>query len=133
MMMKVFSTLMDRAGELNLLWGISMGKGDTRVRVSHLFFADDTLVLCEPDVNALLYLRCILLYFQMVLGLKINLRKTEIVRIAYTGDERRLTRMLGCKVTPLSVKDLEIPLGAKYKNVNTWKPVDDLFERRLVG
>lgn len=92
-----------------------MGKGADKVRVSHLFFVDDALVLSEPDVNALLHLRCILQCFQIVSGLKINMKKTKSVRIGSRGDEKRLAQVLGCKVTTLPIKYLGIPLGLNIK------------------
>lgn len=76
--LEVFSRLMDRAGELNLFSGISVNRGEDRVLVSHLFFADDALIFCNPDLSSLLYLRCIFLCFKLVSGLRINMMKSEI-------------------------------------------------------
>lgn len=61
--MKAFNRLIEKAGELKLLNGVAVGRGEESVKISHLFFADDTLIFCEPTVNALLHLRCILLCF----------------------------------------------------------------------
>lgn len=83
--MEALSRLMDRAGELNLFRGISMGKEESIEKVSHLFFTDDILIFCEPDLTSLLYLRCILLSFQLVSGLKINMKKIKMVRIGGLG------------------------------------------------
>lgn len=55
--MKAFSKLMDRARWLNVLKGVEVGSEDIRVRLSHLFFADDALIFCEPDLQPLLHLR----------------------------------------------------------------------------
>lgn len=99
--MEAFSRLMERAEELNLLKGVEVGRGKERLRISHLFFVDDALIFCEPFINAILYLRCILLWFQMVSGLKINIKKTEVVRIGDRRDEENLAMVLGCKTTTL--------------------------------
>ncbi|XP_057982289.1 uncharacterized protein LOC131167502 [Malania oleifera] len=40
--------------------------------VSHLLFADDTLIFCDPDLDHILFLRVILMWFEAVSGLKIN-------------------------------------------------------------
>ena len=41
--------------------------------ISHMLFSDDTLILCKPDGSNLGYLRCILLAFKAVFGLRVNL------------------------------------------------------------
>lgn len=53
-----------------------MGMSDQKVEVSHLFFVDDTLFFCKPDKRMILNLRGVLLYFQAVSGLNINLNKS---------------------------------------------------------
>lgn len=39
-----------------------MGK-EENIEIIYLFFADDILVFCQPDVNMLLNLKCIFLCF----------------------------------------------------------------------
>lgn len=73
---KAFSRFMERADELNMVRGLFVVVGDSTMKVSHLFFADDVLIFCEPDLSSLLHLRCILICFQLVFGLRINMKKT---------------------------------------------------------
>jgi hypothetical protein len=47
--------------------------------VSHLLFADDTLIFCDPIADQFQDLRCLLLYFEGVSGLRVNLSKSKIV------------------------------------------------------
>lgn len=117
--MEAFSRLMDRIGKLNLVRGIMVGMENSMVKVSHLFFADDTLIFCEPDLSSMLHLRCILLSFQLVSGLRINMKKTEMIRSCDRRDELGLAEVLGCKVNSLPIKYLELPLGTKYKDAST--------------
>ena len=49
--------------------------------VSHLLFADDTLVFCDVDPSQIVNLRAILARFEEVLGLRINLGKSELVPV----------------------------------------------------
>jgi len=48
--------------------------------ISHLLFADETLILCGSDPEQLGYLKYVLLCFDVVSGLKFNLSKSEMVR-----------------------------------------------------
>lgn len=45
--MEVFSRLLERARAVNLIKGVVVGRGDQRVKISPLFFADDTLKFCQ--------------------------------------------------------------------------------------
>lgn len=63
-----------------------MGITDRAEEIIHLFFADDIMFFCEPKKRALLNIRCILMGFQAVLGLSINLAKSELMRLGSIGD-----------------------------------------------
>jgi len=79
---------------------------------SHLLFANDMLIFCEPSGEQLSNLRCIFLCFVVVSGLKINLSKSEIVPVGNVGDAEGLAGILMCKVASLPTKNLGLPLGA---------------------
>lgn len=64
--------------------------GDGSVLVSHLQFADDTMIFYEVDVRQIGYLRCILRYFEVVSSLNINLAKSEIFQVEYVRDLENL-------------------------------------------
>jgi hypothetical protein len=97
-----------------LLSGFSVGsRNREEMIVSHLLFADDTY-FCEPSCEQLLNLRCLFLCFEVVLRLKINLSKLEIVLVD-VGDVEGLASILGCRVSSLLMKYLGLPLGASYK------------------
>jgi hypothetical protein len=91
--------------------------------VSHLLFANDTLIFCEPNCEHLYNLQCPFLCFDAVLGLKINLSKSEIVPIDDVGDVEGLASILGCRVAYLPMKYLGHPLGAPYKASTIWNGI----------
>jgi hypothetical protein len=87
--------------------------------VSHLLFADDTLIFCDSNVEQFRDLRCLLLCFEAVSGLKINLSKFEMVPVGDIGDVEELASILGCGVASLPIKYLGLPLGAKLTLINS--------------
>jgi hypothetical protein len=114
--MEALSRMLFSSVERGFLSGFSVGsRNNEALSVSHLLFADDTLIFCEPNVKHFRDLRCLFLCFEAVSGLKINLSKSEIVPIGDVGDVRGLASILGCGVASLPMKYLGFPLGAHYK------------------
>ena len=63
--MEAFSKLMNVVVERELLAGFSMGSRPSKaMEVSHLLFADDTLIFCEPKEEQIQNLRRALKRFQ---------------------------------------------------------------------
>lgn len=63
-----------------------------------------TLIFCPHDVRNLLHLRCILVCFQGVLGLKINLQKSELVKLGGINDGSLYAAVLECREVTLPIK-----------------------------
>lgn len=101
---EVLNKLLIRVRQLKLSRGLKVGVGKHANEVTHLFFADDIMLFCEPDERVMLNLRCVLMGSQDVSGLGTNFTKSELIR---QGDERDTeTGMgLGCKAVKLSIKD----------------------------
>ena len=65
LVMEAFSKMMNLVVERGLLAGFSVGSRPSEAMgVSHLLFADDTLIFCEPKVEQIQNLRCLLLCFE---------------------------------------------------------------------
>jgi hypothetical protein len=74
--MEAPSRMMEAIEASGLVAGFSVGsRNNPGLSVSHLLFADDTLILCGADEEHLRNLRCLFLCFEVVSGLKINLSK----------------------------------------------------------
>lgn len=131
--MEALNGLLCRAKGMDLLKGVKIEKRLNVLDVTHLFFADDTLIFCYPDIKNLLHLWCILHCFQAICGLKINLLKSELARTGGEGDGSNYAKVLGCKSMMFHLKYLGVPLGAKFKDKCTWDPVIELFENKLTG
>ena len=92
--------------------GVSAGRS---LMVSHLLFADDTLIFCDANIDHMLILRMVLIWFEVVFGLKVNLGKSELVAMGAVPNMDLFMAVLGCKQGFLPMKYLGLPLGAKFK------------------
>ena len=115
--MDILSRLVNKAVEGNFMSGCKIGgaREEEEPEVSHLLYADDTLLFCKDNPNQLAYLRWILMWFEALSGLKINLSKSEIFPIGGRESIEVLTAELGCRTGSLPTTYLGLPLGAPHK------------------
>ena len=98
-MMEVFSKMMKRAEGVGLFRGFRVdGRQGGGVCVSHLLFADDMILFCDADEEQILHVRMLLLCFQAVTGLKVNMLKSEMVPIGEVLNVHVLAEILGCRI-----------------------------------
>ena len=118
LVMEILSCLISRAKDGGFTEGFRVKeRNDARVKVSHLFFADDTLIFCDASKENLEYLSWVFMWFEVCSGLKINLEE--------------FAEVLGCKVGSLPSTYLSLPLGAPYKSSKVWEGVEERFKKRL--
>jgi hypothetical protein len=134
LVMEAFSRMISATVDSGRLSEFSVGSNtQDAMMVSHLLFADDTLIFCDPIADQFRDLRCLLLCFEVVSGLRINLSKSEIVLVGEVGDVEELASILGCGVASLPSKYLGLPLGAKYNDPHMWNNIIEKMENRLSG
>ena len=71
---------------------------------------------CNADLEQILILHMILIWFEAMSSLKINLGKSKLVPVGVVHDIDLLLNVLGCKQGTLPMKYLGLPLGAKFKD-----------------
>ena len=103
----------------------------TGIRISHLLFADDTILFCEASREQILSIRLVLTCFQAVTSLKVNVGKSEIVPIGEVSNIQTLTNVLQCKVGNLPMTYLGMPLGTLFKTALIWNPILKRMEKKL--
>ena len=103
------------------------------VSISHLLFADDTILFCDASSELLLSIRLMLSCFQAFTGLKVNVGKSEIVPIGEVNNLDALANILHCKVGSLPMKYLGMPLGTSFKTTSIWNPILEKMEKKLSG
>ena len=130
--MEALSCLLKRAVEGNFISGCRFGGRDGgEIVVSHLLYADDTIIFCEANPEQLMYLRWILMWFEAFSGLKINLNKSEIIPLGRVDNMEVLAAELGCGVGSLPTKYLGLPLGAPHRAVGVWDSIEERFKNKL--
>ena len=101
--------------------------------ISHLLFADDTILFCDASREHRLSIRLVLSCFQVFTGLKVNVGKSEIVPVGEVNNLNALANILQCRVGSLPMKYLGMPLGTSFKTVSIWNPILEKMEKKLSG
>ena len=95
-------------------------RGSEQVHISHLLFADDTLVFCGASRDQVQAIGNLLVCFELVSGLKVNLAKFVIVPVGDVSNIGALAEVLGCEVDSLPIPYLGLPLGSRFKDKASW-------------
>ncbi|RVW76914.1 hypothetical protein CK203_051556 [Vitis vinifera] len=103
--------------------------GGMEMNVSHLLFADDTIIFYEARQDHLTSLSWILAWFEAASGLKIHLAKSEVIPVGEVEDIDELAVELGCRMGSLPTVYLGLPLGANHKASSMWDGVEERMRR----
>ena len=92
--------------------------------ISHLLYANDTLLFCEADKDQYKFLSRTLIWFEAMSGLRINLNKGDIIPVGPIANVEELATELGCGVSSLPTFYLAFPLepllGTSHKVIGVW-------------
>ncbi|WMV31952.1 hypothetical protein MTR67_025337 [Solanum verrucosum] len=103
------------------------------LEITHLQYADDTLIFCDANKEQLRMLRVIFILFEAVSGLHINWNKSFLFPVNVVPDLSSLARTLGGRIGDLPTTYLGMPLGANSRSLGIWNGVIEKCERRLVN
>ena len=132
--MEALSGLIKRAVEDSFISGCRFkGRDGGELIISHLLYADDTVLFCEAKLEQLMYLGWILMWFEAVFGLRINLSKSEIIPVGTVSNVEILASELGSGVGSLPTTYSGLPLGAPHKLVGVWDSIEEIFRKRLAS
>ncbi|CAL0325442.1 unnamed protein product [Lupinus luteus] len=102
------------------------------VVISHLQYADDTLLIGENSVDNITALKSILKCFEMTSGLRINCHKSSFIGIKpRRGFVQMAVTKLLCSVGSIPFKFLGIHVGANPRRISTWSSIVDSFKKKL--
>ncbi|GAU10544.1 hypothetical protein TSUD_420880, partial [Trifolium subterraneum] len=104
------------------------------ISVSHLQFADDTLLVGVKSWAIVRTLRVVLVLFETLSGLKVNFSKSILVGVnipdSWLGEAASALR---CKVGKIHFFYLGLPIGGDPRRLGFWEPVLARLKNRLSG
>jgi hypothetical protein len=112
------------------LWGLDLPR---QLTFLIYFFADDTLVYCGANADHMFSLKVLLVCFEAVLGLKVNMTKLALVLVGNVDNVGVLAGILGCVTSSFPLKYLGLPLGAHFKAKAIWDGIVEKIECRLTS
>ena len=130
LMAEVLNKMISKALNLRQLRGLKISVNE--ILLSHLQFADDTLLFCEVDQQQLRLVKRLLFSFQALSGLAVNYKKSALVVLE--RDEvwaQETAELLECSWVKLPILYLGIPLGANMKKVASWQCIIDKIQLKL--
>jgi hypothetical protein len=90
--------------------------------VTHLQYADDTILLLELDDRSIANLKFILIAFEILSGLKINFLKSEVIVMGDPPSEQaRVAQALNCKEGNFPFTYLGFPMSDKALSIADWE------------
>lgn len=117
----------------NIFNGYTVGNSNSVV-VSHLQFADDTLLLGAKSWANLRALRAVLSLFAEMSGLKVNFNKSLLVGINIADSWLyEAASILNCKVGKIPFVYLGLSIGGDPRRLAIWEPVLQTIKSRLLG
>ena len=132
--MEAFSLLVDKAAKGGFIFGYKFkGRNGTERHITHLLFANDTLVFYKDTEDQMAYLNWILAWLEALSWLRINLDKSSLLPVGRVENKENLALKLGCKIGSLPAEYLGLPLGAKRKASSVWDGVEERFRKRLAN
>ncbi|KAJ0476914.1 putative RNA-directed DNA polymerase [Helianthus annuus] len=100
--MEALSCMINKACGLEIIKGVILPNGGSTI--SHLFYADDAIIMGEWSRE--------------------NLKNVP-------AEVEDMAELVGCKADAFPFKFLGLPVGANMNRISNWRPVFDVFEKRL--
>jgi hypothetical protein len=122
--MEAFSRMVKASIDHSLFSGFAVGaRGGEQVHISHLLFADDTLIFSGASLDQVQAIGDLLICFELVSGLKVNLTKSILMPVGDVSNVGALAEVLGCEVGSLPIPYLGLPLESRFKDKAGWNGV----------
>uniref|UniRef100_A0A251TXQ6 Putative RNA-directed DNA polymerase, eukaryota, Reverse transcriptase zinc-binding domain protein n=1 Tax=Helianthus annuus TaxID=4232 RepID=A0A251TXQ6_HELAN len=128
--MEALSGVMKKACTIGLYKGIKCSTHGPLL--SHFLYADDAVFVGEWSRENVLNLNRILRCFYLASGLRVNLKKSNLHAVGVSDVQLSdMASLLRCKAGVFPFKHLGLQVGANMNLVKNWRPVFDVFKKRL--
>ncbi|XP_026416456.1 uncharacterized protein LOC113311876 [Papaver somniferum] len=128
---EVLNIMFEKASALGLLGGFFVANNGTKV--THLQFAEDTLVFMDASVDQIQPLKHIFLVFQYASGLPTNFFKCRVFGVGEVSNINELAEVFGCTSESLPAIYLGMPLGDNSRSAVKWERIIELCKNRLAN
>jgi hypothetical protein len=116
-----------RQGKLKGMMGHLISEG-----ITHIQYADDTILIVEGDDDSVRNMKFILYCFEWLSGPKINYHKSEAFIIGVEDQEkRRIAILLNCQLGVLAMKYLGIPTSDVKLGLGAFNGLCDKVAKRV--
>nr|GFB70270.1 RNA-directed DNA polymerase, eukaryota, reverse transcriptase zinc-binding domain protein [Tanacetum cinerariifolium] len=115
----------------NMFHGVRNG---SNIHLSHLFYADDVIILSDWNQNDMENITRILNIFYIAFGLKINFHKSNVFGVRVSNSEVVfIAAFTGCEACSFPFSYLGLPIGSNMSRIANWQIFIDRFKARLSG
>ncbi|KAJ0434139.1 putative RNA-directed DNA polymerase [Helianthus annuus] len=130
--LEVLEVFMKRVCRLGFFEGVTLPNGGPVL--THLAYADDVIFLGMWSKRNILNLKRILRCLYLVSGLKVNMKKSNLMGVGVDDAAVDLmAKEVRCQPGSLPFTFLGLPIGENMKRIKPWKPIIDKFHKKLSG
>ena len=130
LIVEALNRIIMKATSSNAWKGIECSKNGPMI--SHLQFADDTLIFSDASIESLKNIKSALIAFHLASGLQVNFHKSSIMGIN-TSDSwlKNAANFLLCKVGTIPFTYLGLPIGGNPSRIQVWDPVIEKISKKI--
>nr|GFC73779.1 hypothetical protein [Tanacetum cinerariifolium] len=115
----------------NMFHGAMIG---SNIHLSHLFYADDVIILSDWNQNDMENITRILNIFYIAFGLKINFHKSNVFGVGVSNTEVvSMAACTSCEAVSFPFSYHGLPIGSNMSRIANWQILIDRFKARLSG
>jgi len=128
------NVMMNALVEAGHFSGYKVGANNNLVSITHLQFADDTLLIGDRSWANIRALKALLILFEATSGLKVNFHKNMLVGVNIQDSWlAEAASILHCKLGRVPFLYLGLPIGGDPRKLKFWQPLIDRIKSRLSG
>lgn len=124
--------LFNKAISLNLWKGIEICRNGSKI--SHLQYADDTIVFCSPKIHSLMNIKKVLILFEFSSGLQVNFHKSFVLGLNVDLSWLNLaSSSLQYRIGSFPFIYLGLPIGGNTSRPLLWELILDRMRKKLAS